>query len=65
MVPAVACAVGALVAGLAAWALNGFMLRHAESSAAVLGRYLQVPIAALLGGLAGLAASWAEMAAFV
>jgi leader peptidase (prepilin peptidase)/N-methyltransferase len=60
-----ACVVCAVVAGLAAWALNGFMLRNAESDARILKSYLQVPVAALLGGLAGLAGSWAEMLAFV
>jgi leader peptidase (prepilin peptidase) / N-methyltransferase len=65
MLSAIAVAVCALVAGLAAWALNGFMLRHAESDAAILRRYLQVPVAAVLGGLAGLAGSWAESVAFV
>ena len=64
-VPVLAVAVCALVAGLAAWALNDFMLRHAESDAAILRRYLQVPVAAVLGGLAGLAGSWAESLAFV
>jgi leader peptidase (prepilin peptidase)/N-methyltransferase len=61
-VPVVVCA---LVAGLAAWALNGFMLRQATSEAAILHKYLQVPVAAVLGGLAGLASTWAEMFAFV
>jgi leader peptidase (prepilin peptidase)/N-methyltransferase len=56
---------GALVAGLAAWALNGFMLRHAESDARILHWHLQVPVAAVLGGLAGLASTWAETLAFV
>ena len=65
MAPAIACFVGALVAGLAAWGLNGFMLRNAESDAPILRRYLQVPVAAVLGGLAGLAGSWAEMLTFV
>ena len=65
MVTAVACVAGALVAGLAAWALNDFMLRNAESDAPILRRHLQVPVAALLGGLAGMAGSWAEMLAFV
>jgi len=48
------------VAGLAAWALSGFMLRNAESDARTLRSHLQVPVAALLGGLAGLAGSWAR-----
>ena len=65
MVTAVACVAGALVAGLAAWALNDFMLRNAKSDAPILRRHLQVPVAALLGGLAGMAGSWAEMLAFV
>jgi leader peptidase (prepilin peptidase) / N-methyltransferase len=65
MLPVLTCIVGALVAGLAAWALNGFMQRHAESDARILKSYLQVPVAALLGGLAGLADSWAEMLVFV
>jgi len=65
MVPALTCVVGALVAGLAAWALNGFMLRNAESDARILRSHLQVPVAAVLGGLAGLAGSWAETFAFV
>ena len=65
MASAIASFVGALVAGLAAWALNGFMLRHAESDAPILRRYLQVPVAAVLGGLAGLAGTWAEMLTFV
>jgi len=56
---------GALVAGLAAWALNGFMLRNAESDARILHWHLQVPVAAVLGGLAGLAGTWVETAAFV
>ncbi|MCC6497837.1 MAG: prepilin peptidase [Propionibacteriaceae bacterium] len=57
--------VGALVAAGAAWALTGTMLRLAESQAAILHRHLQVPVAAVLGGLAGLAGSWAESLAFV
>ena len=65
MLPVLTCIVGALVAGLAAWALNGFMQHHAESDARILKSYLQVPVAALLGGLAGLADSWAEMLVFV
>jgi leader peptidase (prepilin peptidase)/N-methyltransferase len=65
MVTALAVAMCALLAGLAAWALNGFMLRQAESDAALLRRSLQVPIAAVLGGLAGLAGSWAESLAFL
>ena len=65
MVPVLACVVGALSAGLAAWALNGFMLRNAQSDAPILRRYLQVPVAAALGGLAGLAGSWAEMLTLV
>ena len=59
------CVAGAVVAGLAAWALDGFMLRHAESDARILKGHLQVPVAAVLGGLAGLAGSWAEMLVFV
>ena len=55
----------AVVAGLAAWALTGFMLRCATTEAPILRRWLHVPVAAVLGGLAGLASSWAEMAAFV
>lgn len=62
LVPIIACA---LVAGLAAWALNGAMLRLAESDAPILRRHLQVPVAAVLGGFAGLATSWAEALAFV
>jgi leader peptidase (prepilin peptidase)/N-methyltransferase len=62
---AVLCAVGALVAGLGAWALTGFMLRNAESDARILRSHLHVPVAAVLGGLAGMAGSWAEMLAFV
>nr|WP_300151860.1 A24 family peptidase [Propionicimonas sp.] len=54
----------ALVAGLAAWALTRFMLRCATSDAPILRRWLHVPVAAVLGGLAGLASSWAEMLAF-
>jgi leader peptidase (prepilin peptidase)/N-methyltransferase len=60
-----ACVVGAVVAGLTAWALDGFMLRHAESDSRILKSHLQVPVAAVLGGLAGLAGSWAEMLVFV
>ena len=62
---AVLCAVGALVAGLGAWALTGFMLRNAESEARILRSHLHIPVAAVLGGLAGMAGSWAEMLAFV
>lgn len=65
MVTFIGVAIGALVAGLAAWALNGFMVRNAESDARILRSYLQVPVAAVLGGLAGLAGSWAETLAFV
>jgi leader peptidase (prepilin peptidase)/N-methyltransferase len=65
MLTVLTCVVGALVAGLAAWALNGFMLRNAESDARILKSHLQVPVAALLGALAGLAGSWAEMLVFV
>lgn len=65
MLLALTCALGAVAAGLAAWSLNGFMLRHAESEARILHSRLQVPVAAVLGGLAGLAASWAEMLVFV
>ena len=65
MPPVLTCVIGALVAGLAAWALSGFMLRNAESDARILRSHLQVPVAALLGGLAGLAGSWAEMLVFV
>ncbi len=57
--------VGALVAALAAWALNGVMLRLATSDAPILHWRLQVPVAAVLGGLAGLAGSWAETLTFV
>lgn len=55
----------ALVAGVAAWALTGFMRHSATSDAAILRSRLQIPIAVVLGGLAGLASGWAEMAAFV
>lgn len=57
--------VGAVTAGLAAWALTGFMLGTATTDAPILRRRLQVPVAALLGGLAGLAGNWAETLAFV
>ena len=59
------CFLCATVAGLAAWALNGYMLSIAESDARILRSHLQVPVAAVLGGLAGLAGSWAESLAFV
>ena len=62
---AITIPLGALVAGLAAWALTGFMLGTAESDAPLLRRRLQVPVAAVLGGLAGLAGSWAELVTFV
>ncbi|HEY3546878.1 MAG TPA: prepilin peptidase [Propionicimonas sp.] len=65
MLIVLACVVCAVVAGVAAWSLNGFMLRNAESEAWILKSHLQVPVAAVLGGLAGLAGSWAEMLAFV
>lgn len=55
----------AAVAGLASWMLTGFMLGTAESEAPILRRRLQVPVAAVLGGLAGLAPSWGETLAFV
>lgn len=55
---------GALLAGLASWALTGFMLRQAETDAPILHRRLQIPVAMVLGGLAGLAPSWAEALAF-
>lgn len=62
---ALAVAIGAVVAGMAAWALTGFMLGTATSDAPILRRRLQVPVAAVLGGLAGLAPSWSETLAFV
>lgn len=65
MLPVLTCIVGAVVAGLAAWALSGFMVRNAESDARILHSHLQVLVAAVLGGLAGLAGSWAEMLTFV
>ncbi|HEY3338305.1 MAG TPA: A24 family peptidase [Propionicimonas sp.] len=65
MLSVLTCALGALVAGLGAWALTGFMVRNAESDARILRSHLQVPVAAVLGGLAGMAGSWAEMLAFV
>lgn len=55
----------ALVAGAAAWALTGFMRRCATSDAPILRSRLHVPVAVLLGGLAGLASSWTQMLAFV
>ncbi|MFT4110211.1 prepilin peptidase [Propionicimonas sp.] len=55
----------ALLAALAAWALTGFMRSCATSDAAILRSRAQLPVAAVLGGLAGLAHSWAEMLAFV
>ena len=55
----------ALLAGVAAWALTGFMRRSATSDARILRSWVHVPVAAVLGGLAGLASSWAEMLAFV
>jgi len=55
----------ALVAGVAAWALTGFMRRTATSDAAILRSPLHVAVAVALGALAGLASSWAEMLAFV
>ncbi len=62
MFPVLICA---LVAGVAAWFLTGFMLRCATSDAPILRRWLHVPVAAVLGGIAGLAHSWAEMVVFV
>ena len=56
---------GALVAGLAAWALTGFMLRQSTSESPILGSRLHIPVAAVLGGLAGLAGSWSETITFV
>jgi leader peptidase (prepilin peptidase)/N-methyltransferase len=41
------------------------MLRCATSDAPILRRWLHVPVAAVLGGIAGLAHSWAEMVVFV
>ena len=55
----------ALAAGAAAWALTGFMRHSATSDAPILHSWLHVAVAAVLGGLAGLASSWAEMAVFV
>lgn len=65
MAAALSCVLGAVLAGLGAWALTGFMLRNAESDARILRSHLHVPVAAVLGGLAGLAGSWAEMLAFI
>ncbi len=58
------CAVAALLAGLGAWALTGFMLRNAESESGLLRSHLHIPVSAVLGGLAGMAGSWAEMLVF-
>ncbi len=60
--PIVVCA---LVAAGAAWALTPLMLHCATTQAPILRRWVHVPVAGVLGGLAGLAHSWAEMAAFV
>ncbi len=65
MAAALSCVLGAVLAGLGAWALTGFMLRNAESDARILRSHLHVPVAAVLGGLAGLAGSWTEMLAFI
>ncbi len=53
-----------VLAALAAWALTGFMRHCATSDAPILRRWWHLAVAAVLGGLAGLAPSWAEMAAF-
>lgn len=55
----------ALFAATAAWALTGFMRHCATSDAPILRTWLHVVVAAVLGGLAGLASSWFELAAFV
>lgn len=57
--------VGALVAALATWALTPYLRRCAVSNAPILRQWWHVPTAAVLGGLAGLAHSWAETLAFV
>lgn len=55
----------ALLAGLAAWALTGFMRRSATSDAPILHSWVHVGVATVLGGLAGLASGWVQMLAFV
>lgn len=54
----------AVLSAAAAWALTGFMRRCATSDAPILHRWWHVVVAAALGALAGLASTWAEMAAF-
>lgn len=55
----------ALLAGLAAWALTGFMRRSATSDAPILHSWVHVGVATVLGALAGLASGWVQMLAFV
>ena len=55
----------ALLAGISAFALARFMRRNATTEAPILRGWLHVAVATVLGGLAGLASSWAKMLAFV
>lgn len=61
----VAITVAAVVAGAAAAALNSVMRAQFETQNRLSRSWLQVPIAVVLGGLAGCAGSWAEQLTFV
>lgn len=61
----VAITVAAVVAGVAAAALNPVMRAQFETVNRLSRSWLQVPIAIVLGGLAGCAASWPERLTFV
>lgn len=56
----IAALLTALVAGAAAAALNPFMRAQFETETKLAGSWLQVPIAVILGGLAGLAPTLAQ-----
>ncbi|MBA3022209.1 A24 family peptidase [Propionicimonas sp.] len=59
-----AVAVAALVAGAAAAALNSFMRAQFETETQIAKTWLQVPIAVVLGALAGMAPSLIEQVTF-
>ena len=61
----VAITVFAVVAGVAAAALNPFMRTQFENQNRLSRSWLQVPIAVVLGGLAGCADSLAQQVTFV
>jgi len=61
----IAITVAAVVAGAAAAALNPVMRAQFETQNRLSRSWLQVPIAVVLGGLAGCAGSWAERLTFL